>query len=153
MDEQDPGEPQEQDEVHAFLQSALERELLEQGRATPLPPWQRYPDIPRYSIGWRMGGGESYLMVFWRWYERLSRDEKLAYFRELAPIPVEWVDWVGMQLEEGEDEGEGEGEGEDEDDGSSFDEMIRRSGERIAHLGLFDVEAWRAYLESGGGEG
>lgn len=143
MDEQDPGDSLEQDETDAFLQRSLERELLEQGRAAPLPPWRRYPDIPRYSIGWRMGGGESYLMVFWHWYERLSRDEKLAYFREHAPIPIEWVDWVGMQLEEDEDEGDG--------DGSSFDEMIRRSGERIAHLGLFDVEAWRAYLESGGG--
>lgn len=152
MDEQDPGDSLEQDETDAFLQRSLERELLEQGRAAPLPPWQRYPTIPRYSIGWRMGGGESYLMVFWHWYERLSRDEKLDYFREHAPIPTEWVDWVGMQLEEDEGGGEAEDEGGGEGDGPSFDEMIRRSGERIVHLGLFDVEAWRAYLE-GGGEG
>lgn len=25
------------------------------------PPWVEFPDIPRYSIGWRMGPGEDYM--------------------------------------------------------------------------------------------
>jgi hypothetical protein len=126
-------------DVQAFRLERLEKELLEQGRTSPLPPWLKYPSIPRYSIGWRMGGGESYLMVWWRWGENRSQEEKIAYFREFAPIQLDWVDWVGMQFEEDDDE---------KDENLSFDELIERAGERIAHLGLFDVEAWRDSLRS-----
>ncbi len=28
------------------------------------PPWLIYPNISRYSIGWRMGYGEDYICTF-----------------------------------------------------------------------------------------
>jgi hypothetical protein len=31
-----------------------------------IPPWKKYPDIPRFSIGWRMGDGEDYYAQFFR---------------------------------------------------------------------------------------
>ncbi|TKD12401.1 hypothetical protein [Polyangium fumosum] len=118
-------------------QALLERELRAQGRTSPLPPWLRYPAIPRYSIHWRMGNGESYLMAWWQWAKGRSAEEKTAYFRQFAPTPVEWVDWVGMQIRV-DPEG---------DRSASFDDLIRTYGEAIAHLGLYDIEAWQAYMK------
>lgn len=63
-----------------------------------LPPWQRYPDIPRYSIGWRMGDGESYLMAWFHWAEDFTREQMLAYFQKYIPIPPAWMDWVAAEL-------------------------------------------------------
>jgi hypothetical protein len=122
----------------AFLRASLDEALREQGRTSPLPPWIRHPEIPRYSIGWRMGDGEGYLVLWWTWAEGRSAEEKTAYFREFAPIETEWVDWVGMQIVDDDEE---------EDDDTSFEAQIRKYGEAIAHLGLYDVEAWQAYLK------
>ena len=87
-----------------------------------------------------MGYGESYLIWWWKWAEERSFEEKVAYFREFAPIPVAWVDWVGMQILNDEDD-----EG---DEDLSFEGYSRKYGEAIAHLGLYDVEAWQAYMTS-----
>ncbi|MDI1481591.1 hypothetical protein [Polyangium sp. y55x31] len=121
----------------AVLGESLARELREQGRTTPLPPWLRYPEIPRYSIHWRMGAGESYLMAWWQWAEGRGAEEKTAYFREFAPIQIEWVDWVGMQIRDDLED----------DENASFDDLIRKYGEAIADLGLYDVAAFQAYLK------
>ena len=78
---------------------ALTEELA--NRPDLLPPWRKYPEIPRYSIGWRMGSGEFYLMVWDRWAKRLNRKQRTAYFKNYTPIPVEWVDWVASSLGHG----------------------------------------------------
>jgi ribA/ribD-fused uncharacterized protein len=57
-----------------------------------LPPWLKYPDIPRYSIGWRMGYGESYMFEWRSWYGGLSRLGKSSY-QALYPEPEEWHDF------------------------------------------------------------
>ncbi|MDI3288910.1 hypothetical protein [Polyangium sp. 15x6] len=124
----------------AFLEELLQRELREQGRTSPRPPWLRYPEVPRYSIHWRMGSGESYLMAWWQWAEGRSAEEKTAYFREFAPIPVEWVDWVGMQFRH---------DLEDEEK-ASFDDLTRIYADAIADLGLYDVAAWQVYMKGDG---
>ena len=42
-----------------------------------MPPlWLAYPEIERYSIGWRMGYGEDYLFRFGRWLDALSSEEQ-----------------------------------------------------------------------------
>ncbi|AWM38863.1 hypothetical protein [Gemmata obscuriglobus] len=33
-----------------------------------IPPWVKYPSIPRASIGWRMGEGEEYWDNFRVWW-------------------------------------------------------------------------------------
>ena len=54
------------------------------------PPWIAFPEIERYSIGWRMGYGEGYLYDEWGpWYHALSEDDVQAY-QELFPEPVTW---------------------------------------------------------------
>ena len=59
------------------------------------PPWVFRPEGHPYSIGWRMGAGESFLMVFWQWWEQKSptETEALAYFKKYNP-PPRWLGWV-----------------------------------------------------------
>ena len=55
------------------------------------PPWIAYPHIERYSIGWRMGYGEAYIIDKWgKWYDALSEKEQKEY-RDLFPEPITWI--------------------------------------------------------------
>ena len=70
------------------------------------PPWLAYPEIERYSIGWRMGYGEDYIGRFFSWLEDLSSEERMEY-QALFPEPVTWKGWwqdedTGEVLEHGE---------------------------------------------------
>ena len=53
------------------------------------PPWLAYPEIERYSIGWRMGYGEYYIIRWGAWFRALTETEKKTY-QELFPEPVTW---------------------------------------------------------------
>lgn len=53
------------------------------------PPWIAYPEIERYSIGWRMGYGEGYIGEWGTWYDTLDSKEKNEY-HTLFPEPVTW---------------------------------------------------------------
>jgi len=54
-----------------------------------LPPWKKHPEINRFSIGWRMGYGESYMTEWWAFYDKLSDKEKEDY-RKKYPKPLMW---------------------------------------------------------------
>ena len=56
------------------------------------PPWLAFPEIERYSIGWRMGYGEDYIDRFSEWLDELSQEEQEEY-RMLFPEPVTWKGW------------------------------------------------------------
>lgn len=56
------------------------------------PPWLAFPNIERYSIGWRMGSGEDYIYRFADWLESLSEAERSTY-RQLFPEPITWQGW------------------------------------------------------------
>jgi hypothetical protein len=60
-----------------------------------IPPWKKYPDIPRFSIGWRMGDGEDYYAQFFRWYKDLSDQQAEIYSRE-NPEFEEWEGFYAM---------------------------------------------------------
>ena len=47
------------------------------------PPWLAHREIERYSIGWRMGYGEDYIVRFGDWLDTLSSDE-----RDRIPHPL-----------------------------------------------------------------
>ena len=53
------------------------------------PPWIAYPEMERYSIGWRMGFGEYYIIRWGAWFRALTETEKKTY-QELFPEPVTW---------------------------------------------------------------
>jgi len=54
-----------------------------------IPPWQAHPDIPRDSIGWRMGDGEDYGMQFGQWFRLKDPVSKARYASE-NPEPKGW---------------------------------------------------------------
>lgn len=61
------------------------------GPKKPYPPkWLAFPGIPRGSIGWRMGAGESYSYKYSDWYGTLSDSERETYTK-MFPAPVEFA--------------------------------------------------------------
>lgn len=72
--------------------------MLEDRQLLP-PPWIAYPEIERYSIGWRMGYGESYIDRWGVWFDNLTQDERNAY-QELFPEPVTWKGYWNEEYEE-----------------------------------------------------
>lgn len=54
-----------------------------------LPLWLAYPEIPQYSIGWRMGYGEDYKCLFNDWFNELSQEEQSKY-QGMFPAPHSW---------------------------------------------------------------
>ncbi len=53
------------------------------------PEWLACPELPQYSMGWRMGYGESYGCRLGNWLDALSHKEREEYER-LFPRPVFW---------------------------------------------------------------
>ncbi|KAF4434137.1 integrin alpha n-terminal [Fusarium acutatum] len=53
--------------------------------------------LKRINIGWRMGAGESYIMMYWTWWEQqkeqLDEKQRIEYFRRWPP-PPEWLIWM-----------------------------------------------------------
>jgi N-glycosidase YbiA len=55
----------------------------------PLPPWEKHPAIPRFSIGWRMGEGEETMCDWATWYNGLTLSGKATY-QAMYPEPDGW---------------------------------------------------------------
>lgn len=75
------------------------------------PPWARFPEYERYTIGWRMGIGESYLGVWHVFLEQLDHapSEREAYLRRHPTAPVSWSDVVYRVLHPAEDDEDADG--------------------------------------------
>ncbi|KFY88676.1 hypothetical protein V500_06198 [Pseudogymnoascus sp. VKM F-4518 (FW-2643)] len=71
-------------------------ELVAQHGTVP-PPYFIHPDVHPFEIFWRMGSGESYMMVFGAWWERqkasMSETQRIEYFRQFPPPPL-WLTWM-----------------------------------------------------------
>jgi len=57
-----------------------------------IPPWKKYPDIHRFSIGWRMGRGEDYYEKFFGWFKALPAEDAERYARQNP----EFEEWQGF---------------------------------------------------------
>jgi hypothetical protein len=55
-----------------------------------IPPWQKHPEIPLGSIGWRMGEGQTYWNEFDTWFARKHAEAKRRYVEE-HPEPPGWA--------------------------------------------------------------
>ena len=53
------------------------------------PPWVAFPEYPRYSMGWRMGGGEDYWHEYSDWLPTLNITE-LKNYMTTYPEPGDW---------------------------------------------------------------
>ena len=91
------GEPQEK--LDAMLEEALaklpEDPLRYDADGLALPPWEAFPEYSRYTLGWRMGGGEDYWMGFGRWFTKLSLQQQAEY-QSKYPSPEGWEDFYGI---------------------------------------------------------
>jgi hypothetical protein len=54
------------EELRQFLTGKDNPMALQDKKIMP-PPWMAFPEIERYSIGWRMGYGEDYIDRFDDW--------------------------------------------------------------------------------------
>ena len=59
------------------------------------PPWVYSKDSHPYSIQWRMGAGETLMMVFYEWWEseNMSLEDRVKYFKKWPP-PPRWLAWI-----------------------------------------------------------
>ena len=57
-----------------------------------VPPWIKYPNLPKGSMGWRMGQGEMYLDDFIKWYHSNTRQKRA----EIMNTYKEPEDWQGF---------------------------------------------------------
>jgi len=55
-----------------------------------VPPWVKYPNLPRRSMGWRMGTGEHYRDQFRTWWAAQNRGEFRLKYQADYPEPAEW---------------------------------------------------------------
>lgn len=91
--------------MEAWMLSEIERLTKTHGMVPP--PWIAFPNVHPYSICWRMGGGESLIMLWGPWWreQRLSEDGRIGYFRKWPPPPC-WLSWMidAIWNSEGEEE-------------------------------------------------
>lgn len=53
-------------------------------------PWEVLPEIPRGSIGWRMGPGEDVWIDWLTWLRALTSEQRAEY-RTCHPEPESWT--------------------------------------------------------------
>jgi hypothetical protein len=74
------------------LTALLDAEVAAHGSARP--PWVFLPGVDPFEITWRMGAGESHLMLWSAWARDRERDDVLAVIRKNMPIPADWAWWA-----------------------------------------------------------
>jgi hypothetical protein len=70
----------------------LRDELNEHGSVRP--PWIRIPGAHPCEIAWRMGAGESHLMVWSEWSGAHDPNERIAAIKKHGPVPADWAWWA-----------------------------------------------------------
>lgn len=81
------------------------------------PPWEMFPTYERYTIGWRMGDGETWLGLWQVFLEGLDPafEVRLAYLRRHPPAPITWANSVHDVLYPSSRDDEEEEEDEERD--------------------------------------
>ena len=67
-------------------------------QAEPTPPWAQFPTYEHLCLGWRMGGGESYLSTWWAYLGTVPVAERAAYLQRYPPAPHSWFETVWSVL-------------------------------------------------------
>jgi hypothetical protein len=65
-----------------------------------VPPWEAFPIYERYTIGWRMGSGEGYLLDWHASIDNMPKDyeSRLEYLKFHRPAPLSWGSLVCRTL-------------------------------------------------------
>lgn len=92
------------------------------------PPWERFPDYERHTLGWRMGAGEDWMGLWTVFLDQLPPDPetRIAYLRRHPPAPISWADAVYDVLHPADrgDHGGDEEPDPDEDDLVEVDPQV-----------------------------
>ena len=77
----------------SFIEDSI-TQFLEKYGSVP-PPWFIFPDTHPFDITWRMGNGETHIMIWETWWERqgYSEEERISYFQKWTP-PPRWLEWM-----------------------------------------------------------
>ena len=57
-----------------------------------LPPWIKYPNLPKESMGWRMGQGEDYMEQYLKWYYANPRSKRVEIMNKYK-TPEDWSEF------------------------------------------------------------
>ena len=77
-------------EEYKSIKSQVKKSIEKHGDVPP--PWVFRPNSHPYSIGWRMGAGETYIMVYSSWLnENCTSKEELIKFFKKYPAPPRWL--------------------------------------------------------------
>ncbi|MFD2564679.1 hypothetical protein [Aquimarina rubra] len=59
------------------------------------PPWIYAPNSHPYSMHWRMGEGETHIMILNEWLDqaKLKFDDRVTYLKKY-PVPARWYQWI-----------------------------------------------------------
>lgn len=117
------------------------------------PPWEEFPTYERYTIGWRMGSGESWLGFFGLFLDKhLPTDfqTRLAFLQRHAKAPYTWSDWVYDVLYP--DAPADDDDDDDDDDGEKARQRKNERREKLIEMGLVESDVayftWRAKQDS-----
>lgn len=101
------------------------------------PPWEEFPHYERYSIGWRMGSGESWLGFCELFLDNLPTDfnTRLAYLQRHAKAPYTWSNWAHHILHPDDEDKEQE-EFDEDDDGEKERAQRLERREKLIEMGL-----------------
>ena len=73
-----------------MIADLLREELAEHG--SPRPPWIRFPDTHPFDIAWRMGAGETHVMLWGEW--DADTTERIAAIQKHGAVPADWAWWA-----------------------------------------------------------
>jgi hypothetical protein len=74
------------------LTAQLDAEVVTHGSVRP--PWVFLLGVHPFEIAWRMGAGESHLMLWGSWARARGPEDILAVIREHGPVPADWAWWA-----------------------------------------------------------
>ncbi|MEM7036347.1 MAG: hypothetical protein AAF570_05145 [Bacteroidota bacterium] len=107
------------------------------------PPWEKYPNYERYTIGWRMGSGEQYRYDWADFLKTVPADfeARLEYLRQYRPAPINWWENVRYVLDPTSDDIE-----HDEED-PEWEEKEKAEIGKLLELGVIAYDAaYRTWL-------
>ena len=73
-----------------MIADLLREELAQHGSVRP--PWVLFPGTHPFDIAWRMGAGETHVMLWGAW--EVASTERINAIRKHGAVPADWAWWA-----------------------------------------------------------